>query len=65
MWNWFIELRRRQPKGLDLSPISHESITCWSEGLRINVTPFERQVIVRIDDVFIDFNQSKKKDKNE
>lgn len=63
IWGYFRDLDARRPNGgMGFSPITHEAITAWSDGLEIGIKPFERQCIVAIDDAYRDHINSKDKD---
>jgi hypothetical protein len=61
LWGYFKELNRRRPRnGMGITPLTHEAITAWSDGMDIGITPFERACIVAIDDAFLEHVDSKK-----
>lgn len=62
IWEWFIELNSTRDAGMQCSGIKHTEITAWSEGMRINITPFERRAIRAIDVAFINNQNTKSKD---
>jgi len=41
------------------NPLTHTEITAWAEGMKLNLLPFEREAIVRIDDAFQSHSNSK------
>lgn len=64
VWSYYTELAAtRQNSGMGVSPICHREITAWSDGMGYNVTPFERKALVKIDNAFIAFANSKVKTK--
>jgi hypothetical protein len=63
IWAWFCKLNGRRINGMSVGPITHQEITAWSERMELNVTPFETEALLRIDDAFIIHSSKTEKDK--
>jgi hypothetical protein len=52
---------------MGLSPITHVEMTAWSEGMKLDLLPFERKAIRAIDRAYMIYQNSKaaKERKNE
>lgn len=62
IWEWYIELDATRQNGMGYGPITHQEITAWSVGMKIDLMPFERESIRAIDREFLIHSQ-KTKDK--
>lgn len=62
VWGVFLQCNGRRVVssgmgGVVLSPISHEDITAWERGNGTELTPWERMVVSRIDDLYLDMQR--------
>lgn len=49
LWEWFMDLHNSRPSGFGLSPISYTELKAWTELTKIKPTPWEVQVLRRMD----------------
>jgi hypothetical protein len=63
IWDWFVELDATRTSGMTYNAITHQEITAFADGERINMLPFERRAIRAIDRAFIKFQNAKSKEK--
>jgi hypothetical protein len=61
VWEWFYELDETRETGMSLESISHTEISNWAEGMKIDLSPFERRCLRAIDRVYVDHIRSKGK----
>lgn len=50
VWDWFFEMANRRTSGMSLNPITHADVLAWSRLTGRDVTPWEVQLLLRIDD---------------
>jgi hypothetical protein len=62
IWSWFLELdKTRLNGGMGFNPITHVEITAWSDGMDIDILPFERRAIRAVDEAYMIHCNSKDK----
>lgn len=65
IWQWFLELdKTRHNSGMGINSITHVEITAWSDGMKLDLLPFERRAIRAIDEAYVTHINSKVKDKD-
>ncbi|WP_442320005.1 phage tail assembly chaperone [Caulobacter ginsengisoli] len=53
IWTWWLDLCATRPvTGMGVSPISRLEIQAWEADEEIELTPWERRTILRLDAVF-------------
>jgi hypothetical protein len=66
VWNWFWLLNaRRQPGFESPSPITYEQVHSWSVLTRTIITPSEVELLMAMDDVFLEQVSIERKGKRE
>ena len=59
IWEWFHDLDSTRQNGMSHGPITNVEITAWSNGMWLNLIPFERRAILEIDRAFSIYSNSK------
>lgn len=64
IWDWWQELDKIRPSGMELQRIDHLMIESWSRLEKIGVVPFEVRCIMALDSAYVRcYNQQHAKDK--
>lgn len=53
VWDWFQELAGRRTMGMAPNPITHADVLAWSRVTDRDVTPWEVQLLLRLDDAML------------
>jgi len=62
LWEWFVQLSaKRTSNGFGSNRISDVEIMAWSNLRQIKLTPFDMQAIDAMDNIFMQFQNSKAK----
>ncbi len=66
IWDWWCDLHKTRPVGMDEGHITYTEIENWSTLLKISVTPFEVRCIMALDSAYIRFRieQQERKSKD-
>ena len=60
LWRWFNELTGTRGGGFGPNPISHQDIAAWSHNTCSNPSPWEVNMILKIDREWLKFHTTKK-----
>lgn len=61
VWSWFLDLRRSVGGGYGIIPISYSEIDAYSRLLRVQMAPFEVQLIRLVDEACVAASSAEKK----
>lgn len=60
IWQWFHAIaRRRTSSGFGPNPITHQDIVAYAQLYRVDIDPWEAELICSIDDLFLASLQKK------
>lgn len=50
---WYTDIRGQQARGMYVEPLSHQEIRAWRENFDVALKPWEVDVLVRLDKVWL------------
>lgn len=53
LFDWYMDLRGQQARGMHAEPLSHQEIAAWKSNFELHVEPWEVDVLVRLDRVWL------------
>jgi len=66
VWEWFWRLNARRPPGFDsMAPLTYSEIYHWSALTRTQITPDEINMIVQMDDAYLQAISAERKEQRD
>lgn len=53
VWDWWVELNRTRPVGMDIGALNYTEIANWATLLKIGITAFEVRCIMALDSAYM------------